>query len=355
MCMIRVKAGRRAYEMVKDRGFHFDRVSTYFAPATGPRWLIATGFDLSLLKNDVLGRKKPVSLVGASAGAWRFAAWMQPQPENSYRSFMEAYISTIYTRNDTPETILKSMHNIIDAYIEEDALSFALANKKYRLAIITARAKHLISSEMQLVQKIGLVLCFLLNAINRSNIYYFAERVVFYSGAKPPYFCLAPDFRGRYIPLNAINFKHAVMASGAIPLVIAGVKNIYGAPTGVYRDGGLIDYQLSQAFSNKEDEITLFFSHHERIIPGWLDKKLTSRRPPENVLENVLMVFPSAAFISGLPGGKVPERDDFIKFIDVPQKRIENWRQAVRLAEPLGDQFLELVDNGKISDVVEIL
>jgi hypothetical protein len=48
----------------------------------------------------------------------------------------------------------------------------------------------------------------------------------------------------------------------------------------------------------------------------------------------------------------VPDRDDFKTFIDHPATRIENWRQAVHLAEPLGEQFLELVESGKIRNIV---
>jgi hypothetical protein len=350
---IRIKAGKQVYKLLRSGAFDWNLVTSYFAPATGPRWLIATGFDLALLKNDLLARSRPVTLIGASAGAWRFAAWVQPEPEKSYRALMDAYSAITYTRADTPATILQSMQDVINAYIEDDALSFALTNKKYRLAVITARAKNLISSEIGAIQKLGLGICFLLNAASRSNIYHFAERVVFYNGPKPPPFCLRPDFRGRFVLLTEINFKHAVMASGAIPAVIAGVRNIFGAPAGIYRDGGLIDYHLTQNYAAKDNEIILFFNHQERIIPGWLDKKLSYRQVPAHILDNVLMVYPSEEFIASLPGGKVPDRDDFATFVDRPSERINNWLQAIRQAEPLGEQFLELVESKKIGDVVE--
>ena len=100
---IRVKAGRLAYELIRAGGFSLDRIGTYFGPAGGPRWLVASGFDLTLLKDGLLGRTRPVCLVGASAGAWRFAAWLQPEAIKSYRALMEAYISATYGRKDTPD------------------------------------------------------------------------------------------------------------------------------------------------------------------------------------------------------------------------------------------------------------
>jgi len=355
MSRIRIKAGKKIYQTIKDGGFNFDCISTYFGPAVGPRWLIASGFDLTLLTEGLLGRKKPVQLVGSSAGAFRFAAWLQPEAIQSYNKLLDAYINVTYTRNDTPTTGLKKTTHIVNAYLEDDALPFAMANKKYRLVVITARARGLVASENHWLQKTGLLMCLVFNYFSRNNIHKFAERIVFYNASKPPAFCLKSYFQGDYVPLNEINFKYAVLASGAIPLVIHGVRDIYGAPRGVYRDGGLIDYHLTHQFAERENEIVLFFHHQERIIPGWLDKKITKRVPDAQTLENVLMVFPSQNFIENLPCGKVPDRTDLVTFIDDQETRIRNWKKAVELSAPLGEDFLELVESRKIRDIVEPL
>ncbi len=355
MSRIRIKAGKKIYQIIKDGGFNFDSVSTYFGPAVGPRWLIASGFDLTLLKKALLGRKRPVQLVGSSAGAFRFAAWLQPEAIKSYQILLDTYINVTYTKEDTPRTSLIKITNIVNAYLEDDALPFAMANKKYRLVVITARVRGLVASESHWIQKTGLLACFICNYFSRNNIYKFAERVIFYNASKPPAFCLKPYFRGNYVQLNEVNFKYAVLASGAIPLVIEGVRDIYGAPRGVYRDGGLIDYHLTHQFAAKENEIVLFFHHQEKIVPDWLDKQVKHRVPEAHALNNVLMVFPSQGFIESLPGGKVPDRTDLVTFIDDQATRINNWRKAVELSAPLGEDFLELVESGKIRDVVEQL
>ena len=353
MSKIRIKAGNKIYQIIKDGGFNFDSVSTYFGPAVGPRWLIASGFDLALLKGSYLGRLKPLQLVGSSAGAFRFAAWLQPEAVESYNKLLDAYINVTYTKEDTPATLLDKITGIVNAYLENDALPFALANKKYRLVVITARARGLVAFNNIGIQKLGLATCFVFNYFSRNNIYKFAERIVFHNSSKPPAFCLKSQFRGNCVQLNEVNFKYAVLASGAIPLVINGVRDIYGAPRGIYRDGGLIDYHLTQQFAEKENEIVLFFHHQERIIPGWLDKKIERRVPDAETLSNVLMVFPSQSFIENLPGGKVPERTDLVTFIDDQETRINNWRKAVELSAPLGEEFLELVESGKIREIVE--
>lgn len=352
---IRVKAGRLAYDEIRAGGFSLDRIGTYFGPAGGPRWLAGSGFDLTLLEEGLLGRAHPVWLVGASAGAWRFAAWLQPEAVKSYRRLIEAYIAATYGKKDTPETIRQSMTAIINSYIEDDALPFALTNKRYRLAVMTCRMKHLTASDRPLAQKSGFILGFLANALHPSLNDWFAERVVFYNGAKPPDFCLRKGFRGSFIPLSEINFKSAVIASGAIPIAVAGVKDIFGAPDGVYRDGGFLDYHINQDYRTQGDALTLFFHHQERIIPRWMDKRLKRRRPPERALDSVVMVYPSESFIAGLPDGRIPDRGDFKTFIGDQEARIANWRRTVELAAPLGEEFLELVASGRLKAVVETL
>ena len=110
---------------------------------------------------------------------------------------------------------------------------------------------------------------------------------------------------------------------------------------------------MTHNYAQTNEDIILFFNHQERIIPGWLDKRLSYRRPQADILDNVVMIYPADTFIAKLPGGKVPERDDFAIFIDDPSTRIKNWRRAVELAQPLGEEFLELVESKKIKSVVE--
>ena len=105
----------------------------------------------------------------------------------------------------------------------------------------------------------------------------------------------------------------------------------------------------------RENDLTLFFHHQERIIPGWLDKKIVRRVPDAETLSNVLMVFPSQSFVESLPDQKVPDREDFLTYVDDHAQRVKNWYKAVELSAPLGEDFLELVESGKIRNVVEKL
>jgi len=352
---LHVRAGKNVHEIIESGEFDFDQVMTYVGAAPGPRWLVASGFDLSLLQSGVLGKKRPTVLAGSSAGALRFAAWMQPEPEKSYDKLIEAYIALNFTKKDTPETVLRGIRGLIDSYIDDDALPFALANRKYRLAIVTARAKHLAASNARWLQVLALGTGFVCNTLNRRMIHWFFQRVVFHNSPILPYFCLNHDFKGQAIPLNEANFKHALLASSALPVAAAGVRDIYGAPGGMYRDGGFMDYHLNQKYSGGDGAITLLFNHQERLIPAWFDKGLSSRQPPAEYLENLLLVYPSDDFIRKLPYGTVPERKDFRTYADNPAKRMANWRKVVEVSKHLGEEFLELVESGRLRSVTKKL
>ena len=130
------------------------------------------------------------------------------------------------------------------------------------------------------------------------------------------------------------NFKDAVVASGAIPLVVAGVRDIFGGPNGVYRDGGVFDYHLNHEYAGKEEEVTLMFHHQRQLIPGWLDKRFKSRKISGDMLDHLLLVYPSKTFVKSLPNGKVPDREDFVTFLDRPcrtHRRLAPDRDGLRV------------------------
>ncbi len=353
MTDISVKAGKYVYEVIQDGSFDLDRVTTFVGPGAGPKWLVASGFDLTLLETGVLGRRNPLLLAGSSAGALRFAAWVQPEPEKSYANLIESYISMAFTRKDSAETILRSISDVINNFMEDDAIHFALASKKYRLAITAVLAKNMAASEIKFIQGFALGLGFIFNAMNPSWLNIFFQRVVFHNSPIPPKFCLRSGFKGKTILLDRTNLKHALLASSAVPVAVSGVRDIFGAPNGIYRDGGVMDYHLNQKYGLNKEDIVLLFQHQERIIPGWLDKKLIYRRAPSENLENVLMVYPTEEFIKKLPGGRIPQRKDFRTFADKPSKRIKNWKQVVKESAHLGEQFLELVESNKLRQVVK--
>jgi hypothetical protein len=146
--------------------------------------------------------------------------------------------------------------------------------------------------------------------------------------------------------LSSRNLEDAVVATGSIPLVLTGVRDIDGATPGVYRDGGVIDYHHDLPHS-AEERLTLYPHFYDRIVPGWFDKRLGWRRPHPEHVDRTILISPSQSFVSRLPNGKIPDRTDFVNF--TPAERIKAWRGCLKACEELADDFNEILGKDQLA------
>ena len=63
------------------------------------------------------------------------------------------------------------------------------------------------------------------------------------------------------------------------------------------------------------------------------------------------MVAPSAEFIAGLPGARVPDRGDFMRY--PTEQRFGIWREVTDRCRRLGDELEQLIDDGRIGARIE--
>lgn len=163
------------------------------------------------------------------------------------------------------------------------------------------------------------------------------------------------DVRGfpiQRVELSEGNLEDAIVATGAIPLVLQGVRDIAGARPGMYRDGGVIDYHLDLPHSAAK-RLTLFPHFFGRIVPGWFDKKLKWRRPRAGNVDRTILISPSASFVASLPNGKIPDRSDFANY--EPAERVHTWRHCVAACRALADGFLEVMEKDQLAARLEPL
>ena len=90
------------------------------------------------------------------------------------------------------------------------------------------------------------------------------------------------DLPTQYTKVDQTNLHQTLMASGSIPLVLRGVKDINNAPHGIYRDGGIIDYHLDLPLAQASEGLVLYPHFFPVIKPGWFDKNLKSRHAKIN-------------------------------------------------------------------------
>lgn len=349
---LHVKAGKQALPLVKDEGLRPERIAAFAGPAGGPKWFVSVGFDRTLIRSKFLentGRR--VLLAGASAGAWRCLAMACNDPLDAYERLRLAYSRNVFTSQDTPKSVSAALEKNVRCFLQPKDTTFVLNHPCFDLAIHTVRAASIAASENKTLQGMGLLLSAMLNVLSGKAMGIFFERIVFFSGSEMPLF-LQSGFNGRSVRLTEENLFVAALATGSLPFIVSGVRAIADAPRGVYRDGGLRDYQLNECYSPEKGGLTLFFHYQQRIIPGWFDKKLRWRRPGNQVLSNVVQIYPGPDFISLLPDRRIPDRNDFIEFVDNPGERIRRWDKVCELSEILGQEFMEYVESGKIKERV---
>jgi hypothetical protein len=86
-------------------------------------------------------------------------------------------------------------------------------------------------------------------------------------------------------------------------------------------------------------------------VPGWFDKMLPWRRT--RGLKRTIVIAPSREHVASLPGGKIPDRDDFVKMND--RDRIAAWRKVIALGDRMADELHTLLEAGRIGAVARPL
>jgi hypothetical protein len=337
---ISVRAGPAALQRIREHGFAPHLFSSILGASGGPKWLALYGIDCVLAQRWFAPQASPTALVGSSIGSWRHACLAQREPGAALHRFLEAYLDQRYGRSPSPAEVSRQAAIILDHVLGSDTDTFITDRSDITTQVITVRCRSLTASEHPAIQALGLGLAAASNFITRRSLGLHFERVVFHTGANA-----AVALHGaptRYVPCTPGNLRPALMASGAIPLVLAGVSDIPDAPPGRYRDGGMIDYHFDFNMT-WPDGLCLFPHFSPSIVPGWFDKNIPWRRLSGSLLDRVVLLGPSEQLVRNLPYGKIPSREDFRTL--GTQERIAYWKRAVAETERAGDALRELLDH----------
>ena len=342
MTALKMSAGSQALERIEENGLTPDLVRTVIGASGGPKWLVLKGLDFFLFGKWLADTTHKIDLIGSSIGAWRMMLAAHPDAGQMFEKFLTGYFSYKTDGGLSPEEISRQSYDIIAELIPPGDMDAILENPYRNLNIVAVLCKGWSGSDKKIYEAAGLLGAAARNYIDRENLVQHFDRVNFHAHSTAANSDDWRDFNRTDVRLTRDNLADALMASGSVPFVIAPVKDIPGAPKGVYRDGGVIDYHFDIDWQLKEG-IVLYPHFYGHVVPGWFDKSRKSRHKTQTVQTNTLMLYPSDAFVAGLPGGKIPERKNFTAMSDA--ERLKYWHIVVRESERLAEEFDTLLHN----------
>ena len=350
-----VLAGKTAYEHIQKNGLSPDDIHLVLGASGAAKWLVLHGLDSAIFSHWFKYRKDPLLVLGTSIGAWKFAAAAQKNPALAFDALKYAYIHQYYQGRVTPAQVTRESVRIMDEFLDQTRVDEILGHPFIRIAFGAVRCRYMLASRHRLVQLLGIFAGAGVNRVSRNLQQIYLERFVFHHPECDIRAVDFSDFPTRFVPLGKQNLQPALTASGAIPYVMEGVADIPGAPTGMYRDGGILDYHPAFALSSGKKGFILYPHFYPYLIPGWFDKKDVNRRIKGSAADRIILVAPSEKFVSRLPFGRIPDRKDFTRLMGQDGVRITAWEKAADMSRILGDAFLEATRTGRIQDLVRPL
>ena len=339
-----VYAGTNARLRIAADGWRPELFDTLVGASGGPKFLGIAALDRFLFGDFLQRSSHPMHLIGSSIGSWRHAALTAVEPLNALAILHDRYLNQFYDPADKrsrTEQVGDLCGWIVDGCYGPADYASLCDHPRFLSHIVTARGRGPNSAAHPVPQAIGMLLAALSNALHRNLLQSWFQRVVFSSHGFEDLDFEFGDFDTLHIPLSPDNARAAILASASIPFLMPGERDIAGGPRGQYWDGGIVDYHFD--FSNHRGNGLVLYPHFRGdIIPGWFDKFLPWRRAEPALLENVVLVCPSPAYLARLPKGKIPDRSDFPKLSH--KERVSYWQACVDASEELAEAFAELVD-----------
>jgi len=349
---ISILAGSKAINIIRDEGLNMSRVKVIAGASGSAKFLVLTGID-RVLMSLFRERTDPLYLIGTSIGAFRMAAFCQKDPIAAIGKLEKEYIAQHYDVRPSKKDITRETKRILDSYIDDKEIEAMLNHPFMRITFLSSKCKGLLKSDRFGPLLLGLGLSAGVNLFSRNRLGHFFERALFCNPDKEPPFAFMDQFPMTSYGLTLSNFKSALLSSGSMPIAMEGVSNIEGA-SGLFRDGGILDYHLDIPFLPNGDGLVLYPHFYEKITPGWFDKAL-KRKPCNRNMENVVLVAPSNTFVKTLPYAKIPDRKDFSIFKGKDMQRKVYWKTVLEKNKQLGEEFFEAIQSGKIRQIVKPL
>jgi hypothetical protein len=341
---INIYAGQTALKKLQADGFKQQHFNVMAGASGGPKWFTLFGIDCYLFGDFFANRKDPMHTIGSSAGSWRMACFAQKDPVAAITRLADNYSRETYSAKPDAAEISDKAEILLNKVLASSGEREIISNSLIQSHFIVARAKGLNSFDNKWLQMSGLIKAAAANAISRRTLHSHFERVIFHAqntSFSDSFFNFG-DLPTEYFSLTDKNIHQVLMASGSIPLVLRGIKQIDGATKGTYRDGGIIDYHLDLDFNT--DKLVLYPHFFPSVKPGWFDKGLKNRNASIGNYHNVVMITPSQSHVDSLPYKKISDRTDFQNLDD--RARLKYWQTILDSSHKMADDLKLLADKG---------
>jgi hypothetical protein len=354
MKALRIYAGPRARAHIEQHGLAPEHVGVIPGAAGGPKGLILGPLDRFIFGEWLARSSQRVDLVGASIGAWRMATACLKEPIAAFSRLERDYIAQDYElppgrKTPLPELVSERFGQNLDSFYG-GRVREVLEHSRYKLHVVTSRGRHVLGREHKVATPLGYLGAFLSNAMHRRVMGAWLERVVFSTSPELPF--ATGDYRTRQAVLTEANFRSALQASCSIPFVLSAVHDIPGAPPGAYWDGGITDYHLHLDYHRGGSGPLVLYPHFQQsVVPGWLDKGLKWRHGATHFLDSTIVLAPDREWVSRLPNGKLPDRNDFTHYGADLKARMTAWTTAASASAQLADEFAQWLDKPDMARV----
>ena len=336
-----VYLGRNAASRIEHDGWSPELFSLLLGASGGPKWFILSQLDRLLFGDFLQGSTQPLSVLGSSIGSWRHACLAMRDPVAALDRLQQGYMYQRYASEPTAHEVSEVSRKILQQMLAATGAADLVNHPRIRTHIVTARGRGPAAAASTPLLATGMGAAALGNVISRRLLKLHFQRVVFHSGAEPNPGLALHDFHTRFCTLSEDNVTAALHASGAIPFVLTGERDISGAPPGQYWDGGIIDYHFDLG-QYRGDGLILYPHFSASVVPGWFDKFLPWRQAAIHEVNNLVLLCPSEAFIADLPLGKIPDRSDFRNLTH--EERVRYWEQCVQRSQALAEEFAQMIE-----------
>ena len=349
MSSLAIYAGPSAFQRIIEEGFDSKHFNVMVGASGGPKWFVLFGLDRYLFGNFFADRNEPLHTIGSSVGAWRMCCLAAKDPVSCVERLAHYYCHEDYSGMSSVKEITLSARIMLDKILTGDVRKEIVNNKKFRTHIVTTRSRGVSSSASDLLHSFHLGSSALCNFFTRNSLGWFFDRALFTNEVEMSQWANSPKI-STLSALTEENLIEALLASGSIPYVLEGVNDIAGSEPGRYWDGGIMDYHFDWPFCNTDSDLVLYPHYTPQLIPGWFDKLIPWRKVDDSHLDKVVLLTPTTEFVENLPGGKIPDRNDF-KHLSF-DRRVKVWEEVMKKSESLALELNTLIESDEVAGAI---